>query len=148
MSLSYRVIQKSEIPPTPPPRTDNYGEWTAIARLIRRLAPDQAVAVDLNNLTPSVVVSSLHAAARTAGIKVTTMRAEDGRVYVTRAGIVGDETQFKVYEFTCKACGAVRETNRPNQEYCRSRKCQNARHAEANRALYLRKKLAQAEAAA
>lgn len=125
--IDYRVISKSAIPPTPPSTNENYGEWLAIARLLDLLAPNEAVEIELAGRNAAVVVSSLHSAARSIGLRVSTMRAGD-RMYTFRVGQVEPTHQPKRFTFQCLACKQLRATKWKRQKYCSETQCQRARH--------------------
>lgn len=136
--MTYKIISRSEIPPCPTPTNEHYGEWLAMARTMRLLAPDQAVRVNLEGQTSSAAVSSIHCAARRVGITVSTMRLRD-RVFVVRTGVTNIQPNPPM-TFNCKHCRQTCETTTPNQEYCRKVKCQGARKRKNNRALRERRR--------
>lgn len=131
-ALQYRVVQKSEIPETPPAHSDLYGQWVALARLLPLLSSSEAVEIELGTLSHSTAVSSLHGAARIAGVKISTMRV-GGRMYVFRVAVAGEAKQPKRWKYKCKCCGAEKVGNRPKQKYCPEKECQAERHRQATR---------------
>jgi hypothetical protein len=136
--VTYTIIKRSEIPLPPPSTNEHYGEWLAMARMMRLLAPDQAVRVELKGQTSSAAVSSIHCAARRVGMTVSTMRLRD-QVFVVRTGVTEIEADPPM-TFDCRHCRQTNETTTPNQEYCRKAECQGARKRKNNRALRERRR--------
>lgn len=133
--IDYRVIQKSAIPPTPPATNENYGEWLAIARLLAKLAPHEAIAVELQGRNCAGVVSSLHSAGRVAGVRISTMRSGD-RLYCFRIGTTIPAPPPKRWDFQCMACKRWKTGNRRGQKYCSEDGCQRERKNKNNRNCY------------
>jgi hypothetical protein len=136
--VTYSIIPRNQIPPTPPSTNENYGEWLAMARMIHLLPAEKAVRVELKGQTSSAAVSSIHSAARRVGITVSTMRHRD-QVFVVRTGVT-DITPNPPMTFGCKHCRQVCETTTPNQEYCRKAECQGARKRKNNQNLRARRR--------
>ena len=136
--MTYKIIHRSEIPPCPPSTNEHYGEWLAMARMIRLMQPDRAVRVELHGMSSSAAVSSIHCAARRVGITVSTMRLRD-QVFVVRTGVTEIESNPPM-TFDCKHCRQTCETTTPNQEYCRKVECQGARKRKNNQAVRERRR--------
>lgn len=136
--MTYKIISRSEIPPCPPSTNEHYGEWLAMARMMRLLPAEKAVRVNLEGQASSAAVSSIHCAARRVGMTVSTMRLRDC-VYVVRTGVTNIQPDPPM-TFNCKHCRQVCETTTPNQDYCRKVKCQGARKRKNNRALRERRR--------
>ena len=127
--LNYRVIKKSEIPPPPPPHNKRYGQWLALARLIRMLEPDEAVEIALTpELYASKAITSIHGAARAIGVGISSLTTPT-HLYIVRTGKKEPQPVWGVtrYNKACAHCGVEFDTARKWQEYCGKVECVKAR---------------------
>ena len=125
VAIDYRVIQRSAIPDPEPPNKDNYGEWTAMMRLLRGMESSEAIEIHIGDMDYTNVIGSLHCAAKKTGIKISTMRV-NGTLYVVRTA-KREIPKVKPTLFRCGACNEGKR-GRKGQKYCQARACQRERH--------------------
>lgn len=146
--MKYQVIDRRDVPPMPKSltRSQTYGEWLALARTLRLLPPTKAVALqtDDNVFDDRAALTALHKASRRAGIKVTAMRINKV-LYAWKLRVVGPDKPNQVWEFRCKNCGVIGETDRKNKEWCSEPVCQKERERSRWRERYAEKKKAKQE---
>lgn len=138
--LNYRVIKKRDMPEPKARHNKRLGEWMALARLLRYLAPDEAVELRIpDGASPATVVSSLHGAADAVGVEVSTMTV-GASIYLVRKRITEPRPRFglNVVKINCRYCGAEVETTRSWRKVCCREECQAKRRRDIGAAWKLR----------
>lgn len=121
--MEWRSIQRSEIPPPPVRRCKKqYGEWAAIAKLLRIAPASTAVEVDLTGWEGRNATMSAHKAAREANLRIS-VQVVAAKMYIVRVGQPGPAPANKARVFDCRFCRHEVRAIRANQVICGSTAC-------------------------